>query len=81
MSDHIRVFVNEQPVEVAAGSTVRDAVEALDVALAAALDEPGNYVTDGVGCRMDAAGPLVAGSILRVVRSARSTGNAQEESR
>jgi len=80
MTDRIRVFVNEQPVEVAAGSTVRAAVEAFDAALAAALDEPGNYVTDGVGRRVEADGPLVAGSILRVVRSARRTDAAGENS-
>lgn len=78
MTDRIRVFVNEQPVEVATGSTVRDAVEAFDAALAAALDEPGNYATDGVGRRVEGNGPLVAGSILRVVRSARRMDEAGE---
>ena len=80
MSDRIRVFVNEQPIDVPDGSTVRGAVAALDAALAAALDEPGNYVTDGVGRRVEADGPLVAGSILRVVRSARRTDEAGENS-
>ena len=78
MSHRIRVFVNEQPIDVPDGSTVRGAVAALDAALAAALDEPGNYVTDGVGRRVEAVVPLVAGSILRVVRSARRTDEAGE---
>jgi hypothetical protein len=74
------VFVNEQPLEVAAGSTVREAVAALEADLAAALDEPGTYVTDGVGRRIDTDASLVAGAILRVVRSARQPGSSDGES-
>lgn len=72
MTDVVTVFVNERPVEVALGSTVLDAVRAMDASLAAALDGRGTYVTDGVGRRLDAAAPLASGSILRVVVSART---------
>jgi hypothetical protein len=65
------VFVNEQAVEVAVGSTVLDAVRALDAELAAALTGTGTYVTDGVGRRIDPGDALTGGSILRVVVSAR----------
>jgi hypothetical protein len=71
MSDHIRVFVNEQPVEIPAGSTVRDAVGAFDAALAASLGESSGYVTDGVGRRVELDGLLVGGSILRVIGASR----------
>jgi hypothetical protein len=71
MSATIRVFVDERPVEVEAGSTVRDALLAHDESLAEALEDTGTYVTDGVGRKVDAGSELVAGSILRVVRSAR----------
>jgi hypothetical protein len=73
LSALVTVFVNERPVEVAAGSTVLDAVRAFDAALAASFDATGTYVTDGVGRRIDPAGALTAGSILRVVVSARDT--------
>lgn len=69
----IRVFVDERPVEVQPGCTVRDAVAAHDAALGEALDDAGTYVTDGVGRKVDPDTELVAGSILRVVRSARRT--------
>ncbi len=71
MSALVTVFVNERPVEVAAVSTVLDAVRAFDAALAAELNGAGTYVTDGVGRRIDPASALAAGSILRVVVSAR----------
>jgi hypothetical protein len=73
LSALVTVFVNERPVEVTAGSTVLDAVRAFDAGLAAALNDAGTYVTDGVGRRIDPAGALTAGSILRVVVSARGT--------
>ena len=77
-SDTIRVFVDERPVEVESGSTVRDAVHAHDVALAQALEEAGTYVTDGVGRTVEPDSELVAGSILRVVRSARRSRSGED---
>ena len=72
--DSVRVFVNERPVEVARGATVRDAVAALDRSLADMLsaDGGGAYVTDGVGRAVDAADPVgEAGAVLRVVVTTR----------
>lgn len=68
----MRVFVNEKPVEVPRGALVRDAVAALDGALARLLDAADAYVTDATGRALDAA-DLVgeAGAVLRVVVSAR----------
>ena len=71
-ADGLRVFVNERPVEVARGATVRDAVAALDRSLADLLSGDGAYVTDGVGRAIDAADPVgEAGAVLRVVVTAR----------
>lgn len=67
----VRVFVNERPVEVAAGAAVRAAVEVLDPALAEALDRGRAYATDGVGRPLDATAPVAAGAIVRVIMSAR----------
>jgi len=68
----LRVFVNDQPVTVARGATVRDAVEALDRELAGLLATGAAYATDGVGRPVD-AGERVGegGAILRVVVTAR----------
>lgn len=64
----LRVFVNERPVDVAPGATVRDAVEALDRGMADQLNTAAAYVTDGVGRMVDAADPVgEAGSVFRVV--------------
>lgn len=67
----IRAFVNEQPVEVPRGASAREAVAALDAALASRLDQAGAYLTDGRGIRLEPADPLAPGAILRVVISAR----------
>jgi adenosine deaminase len=68
----IQVFVNERPVSVARGASVRDAVEVLDKELAELLGRGVAYVTDGVGRPVDAADPVgEGGAIFRVVVSAR----------
>ena len=72
MSDErLRVFVNERPVDVAAGATVRDAVAALDRGLSDLLATSAAYVTDGVGRVVDGS-DLVgeAGAVFRVVVAA-----------
>jgi adenosine deaminase len=69
--ERLRVFVNERPVDVAPGATVRDAVEALDRGLSDLLATAAAYVTDGVGRMVDAADPVgEAGGVFRVVVSA-----------
>lgn len=68
----LRVFVNERVVEVARGATVRDAVAALDPALAELVATGGAHVTDAVGRTVDAGDQLRAeGAVLRVVVSSR----------
>ena len=72
MAERLRVFVNEQPVEVARGASVRDAVIALDRALADLLGSGAAYVTDATGRTVDAGDPVgEAGAVLRVVVTAR----------
>ena len=77
MADAVRVFVNERPVTVARGATVRDAVGALDRELAELVATQAAFVTDGVGRPVD-SGQAVgeAGAVFRVVVSAgRATGS------
>jgi adenosine deaminase len=72
MADALRVFVNEKPVAVPRGASVRDAVAALDRGLADLLAGEAAYVTDGVGRRIDAGDPVgESGTVLRVVVTAR----------
>src|SRR5881396_3740348 len=71
-SSELRVFVNEKPVSVARGATVRDAVEALDRELAGLLVSGAAHATDGVGRPVDASDPVgEGGAIFRVVVTAR----------
>lgn len=68
----MRVFVNDRPVSVARGATVRDAVAALDRELAELLGTGAAYATDGVGRPVDGGDAVgEGGAILRVVVSAR----------
>lgn len=76
----VRVYVNERTVDVASGATVLAAVQAFDLALAPALADGTAYVTDGRGIRVGLDQLVAAGSILRVVRSARRVGAESEES-
>jgi len=71
MTGTIRAFVNEQPVTVRAGAPAREAVAALDPALAARLDAGEAYLTDARGIRCEPGAPLGPGAILRVVVPAR----------
>ena len=72
MGDSLRIFVNEKPVQVARGATIRDAVATHDRALAELLASDGAYVTDAVGRTVDAGDPVgEAGAVFRVVVSAR----------
>ncbi len=72
MGDGLRVFVNEKPVEVARGATIRDAVATHDRALAELLASDAAYVTDAVGRLMNAGDQVgEAGAVFRVVVSAR----------
>ena len=71
----MRVFVNEHPVDVARGASVRDAVRARDAALAGLLETGGAYVTDAAGRTIDAGdGVGQEGAVFRVVVSARRGG-------
>ncbi len=68
----IRVFVNDRPVSVARGATVRDAVALYDRELADLLDSGAAYATDGVGRPVDGGDAVgEGGAIFRVVVSAR----------
>jgi hypothetical protein len=67
----MRVFVNATPVDVAPGTDVRGAVVAHDPVLAQRVAAGTAYVTDARGIELPGEALLQAGSILRIVVSAR----------
>jgi adenosine deaminase len=70
----MRVFVNDKAVDVPRGARVRDAVAQADDGLARLLDTAA-YVTDAAGRAIDAGDAVgEAGSVYRVVVSARREG-------
>jgi hypothetical protein len=80
LSESIRVFVNERPVEVGPGSTVLRAVRLFDADLAERVERKEAHVTDGRGIAMPVDVLLSPGAILRVVVSARrGTGGADAD--
>lgn len=71
MTDPIRVYVNEHPVDVAPGAPAEAAVRALDPALADAVSAGAAQLTDGRGIAVAPDAPLAPGAILRAARRAR----------
>lgn len=67
----IRLFVNEQPVDVAEPATVADAVTAFDAALGAALLAGAARATDARGIDIAPTEPVGPGSIIRVLAPSR----------
>jgi len=67
----IRLFVNEQPVDVAEPATVADAVRAFDAALGAAFVAGTARATDARGIDMSPSEPVGPGSIIRVLGASR----------
>ncbi|MFN8571142.1 MAG: hypothetical protein U0132_03735 [Gemmatimonadaceae bacterium] len=65
----LRVYVNSRPVEAPDGGCVLDAVRALDPELATEVAAGARVVTDSRGLPVEAAAPVIVGSILRVVHA------------
>jgi hypothetical protein len=63
----VRVFVNAAGVDVPAGSTALDAVRAWNAEAADEVTGGARLITDSRGLPIDAATPMPAGSILRLV--------------
>lgn len=72
----IRVFVNERAVDVPDDATVAHAVSAFDPALLPRLAAGQGRVTDARGIEILRTAPVSAGTILRVVISARGRADA-----
>lgn len=71
MTDTVRIFIDEQPVEAPDGASIRAVLAERDPGLTAALDAGAAFVTDGVGRRISPETTASRGAIYRIVRSAR----------
>jgi hypothetical protein len=67
----MRIFLNAIPLDLEPGTTVRDAISAHDPAMAEQVSAGRARVTDARGIDLPLDAPLAAGSILRVIVSAR----------
>jgi hypothetical protein len=76
MTGPIRVYVNEEPVDVPPGAPAEDALRQFDPALADAVARGAAQLTDARGLPLAPGTPLEAGAILRARQSARRSGHA-----
>lgn len=67
MSDTLRVFVNGQGVSVPQGSTVLDAVRAVDPEAASAIEAGTRAVADSRGIAVSATTLVTGGYVMRLV--------------
>lgn len=75
MSETIRVYINARPVDVAAGSTALEAVEAWDETQAAAVRNGERMITDSRGIVTANDTPVHNGAIFRIVRARHGDGD------
>ena len=69
MSETVRVYINARPVEVDAGVTALQAVEAWDETQAAAVRNGERMITDSRGIVTANDTPVHNGAIFRIVRA------------
>jgi hypothetical protein len=69
MSETVRVYINARPVEVDAGATALQAVEAWDETQAAAVRNGERMITDSRGIVTANDTPVHNGAIFRIVRA------------
>lgn len=80
MTASLRVFVNGAGVDVPPGASALDAVRAFDGAAADAVARGEQIVTDSRGLPTDAASPVRAGAIFRLIPNrGRSAADPAEE--
>ncbi|HET6798227.1 MAG TPA: hypothetical protein VFH40_13795 [Gemmatimonadales bacterium] len=74
MTDTIRVFINGIKLDLPAGSSVADALAAVDDGFTEKLAAGALYITDGRGVEIDSGVTVTNGAIVRVVvRAQRGT--------
>ncbi len=72
------VFVNDRCITVSSGATAEAAAILADPTWAGPLGDGRAHLTDGRGIRIDGSALVSAGSILRVVKTARRPAEAPD---
>lgn len=75
----VRVFVNGSGVDVPAGSVALDAVQAWNAGAAGEVAAGARLITDSRGLPIDAATPMSAGSILRLIANRGASSSDSEQ--
>jgi len=78
VSEPVRVYINAKPIDVDAGATALDAVEAWDAEQARAIRSGDRLITDSRGIVTDNATPVHNGAIFRIVRARQSASDDQD---
>jgi hypothetical protein len=69
MAETVRIYINARPIDVAAGATALEAVEAWDETEAAAIRRGERMITDSRGIVTANNTPVHNGAIFRIVRT------------
>jgi hypothetical protein len=78
MSDTVRIYINGRPIDVDAGATILEAVEAWDEIQAVAVRSGERMITDSRGIVTANTTPVHNGAIFRIVRARQSAGDDQD---
>jgi hypothetical protein len=65
VTDTVRVFVNAEMMDFPAGSTVADAVRAIDRSILDKTADGAAFITDGRGIDLEPSETMVNGAIIR----------------
>ena len=75
MSESVRIYINAQPIDVAATATALEAVEAWDETQAVAVRSGERMITDSRGIVTANNTPVHNGAIFRIVRARQTAGD------
>jgi hypothetical protein len=81
MSENVRIYINSQPVEIAASATALDAVEAWDATQAAAIRRGERLITDSRGIVTANDTRLHNGAIFRIIRARQASDDDTDPNR
>ena len=75
MSETVRIYINAQPIDVAATTTALEAVEEWDETQAVAVRSGERMITDSRGIVTANNTPVHNGAIFRIVRARQTAGD------
>jgi hypothetical protein len=75
MAETVRIYINAHPIDIAAGATALEAVDAWDESQAAAVRRGERMITDSRGIVTSNDTPVHNGAIFRLVRTRQIAGD------